>query len=129
MFVVEALELKTKRRYSRALIVIAYVNTSRNIREVCCLVDFETKRNFVSQTFIKKSELFENEMISQRMQIVDDRIIFFYDTYRLNIELIDHVDTRQHESIEFQVVNMREYEMILEFFWLNNIDLDINWRE
>ena len=68
-------------------------------------------------------------MISQRVQIVDDRIIFFYDTHRLNIELIDHVDTRQHESIEFQVVNMREYEMILEFSWWNDIDLDINWRE
>ena len=129
MFVVEALELKSKRRYSRALIVVAYVNTSRDIREVRCLVDFETKRNFVSQTFVKKSKLFENQMISQRVQIVDNRIISSYDTHRLNIELIDHVDTRQHESIEFQVVNMREYEMILEFSWLNDVDLDINWRE
>ena len=129
MFVAEALELKSKRRYSRALIVVAYVNTSRDIREVRCLVDFETKRNFVSQTFVKKSKLFENQMISQRMQIVDDRIISFYDTHKLNIELIDHVDTRQHESIEFQVVNIREYEMTLEFSWLNDFDLDINWRE
>ena len=129
MFVVEALELKSKRRYSRALIVVAYVNTSRDIREVRCLVDSETKRNFVSQTFVKESKLFENQMISQRVQVVDDRIISSYDTHRLNIELIDHVDTRQHESIEFQVVNMREYEMILEFSWLNDVDLDINWRE
>ena len=63
------------------------------------------------------------------MQIVDDRIISFYDTYQLNIELVDHANARKHEMIEFQAVNIREYEMILEYFWLNDIDLDIKWRE
>ncbi len=61
--------------------------------------------------------------------MIDDRWILCYDTHQINIELIDHEKVCKSWNTEFHVVNMQEYDMILDYSWLDEIDSNIRWRE
>ena len=65
------------------------INTSTNHREIHCFIDFEIERNFLSQTFVKKARLLKSDLSSNKIQTMNDRLIFFYDSHVLNIVLID----------------------------------------
>ncbi len=49
--------------------------------------------------------------------------------HQINIELIDHKKVHKSWNIEFHAVNMQEYDMILDYSWLDEIDLNIHWRK
>ncbi len=99
------------------------------MREAHCLIDSEIERNFISQSWVKEHQLSKNHAILKQIQMIDDRWIFCYDMHQIDIELIDHKKVRKSWNIEFHAVNMQEYDMILDYLWLNEIDLNIRWRE
>ena len=65
------------------------IDTSTDRREIRCFIDFEVERNFLSQIFVKKARLLKNDLSSNKVQTMNDRLITFYDSHELNIVLID----------------------------------------
>ncbi len=129
MFIIESLNITTKRRLLHALMISILTNVSEKVREAHCLIDSEIKRNFILQSWVKKHKLLKNHAILKQIQMIDDRWIFCYDTHQINIELINHKKVRKSWNIEFHAVNMREYDIILDYSWLDEINLNIRWRE
>ncbi len=129
MFIVESLDITTKRRLSRALMISVLTNVSEKVREAHCLIDSEIERNFILQSWVKEHELLKNHAILKQIQTIDDRWILCYDMHQIDIELINHEKVRKSWNTEFHAVNMREYDMILDYSWLDEIDSNIRWRE
>ncbi len=129
MFIIESLNITTKRRLSHALMILVLTNVSERMREAHYLIDSEIEWNFILQSWVKEHKLSKNHAILKQIQTIDDHWILCYDTYQINIELIDHKKVRKSWNTEFHAVNMQEYDMILDYLWLNKIDLNIRWRK
>ncbi len=129
MFIIESLNITTKRRLSRALMMSVLTNVSERMREAHCLIDSEIERNFISQSWVKEHELSKNHATLKQIQTINDRWILCYDMHQIDIELINHKKVRKSWNTEFHAVNMQEYDMILDYLWLNEINSNIRWRE
>ncbi len=104
-------------------------NVFERMCKAYCLIDSEIEQNFILQSWVKKHELSKNHATLKQIQMINDRWIFYYDTHQINIELINHKKVCKSWNIEFHAVNMQEYNMILNYSWLNKIDLNIRWRK
>jgi len=71
----------------------------------------------------------KNHATLKQIQMINDYWIFCYDTHQIDIELINHKKVRKSWNIEFHVVNMQEYDMILDYLWLDEINSNIRWRK
>ncbi len=104
-------------------------NVFERVHEVHCLINSEIEWNFISQSWVKEHELSKNHAILKQIQMINDHWIFCYDIHQIDIELIDHEKVRKSWNIEFHAVNMQKYDMILDYLWLNEINLNICWRK
>lgn len=96
MLVVEVLNVENRKRRSRALVVAISINISQEMRVVQCLIDSKIESNFISQILIKNAQLFEtSNSTRQRIEIVDDQTICFYDQHDVDISLIDNRDVEK----------------------------------
>ncbi len=129
MFIIKSLDITTKRWLSHALMISVLTNVFERMHEAHCLIDFEVERNFILQSWVKEHELSKNHAILKQIQMIDDHWILCYDIHQIDIELINHEKVCKSWNIEFHAVNMREYDMILDYSWLNEINLNIHWRE
>jgi len=68
----------------------------------------------------------KNHAILKQIQMINDHWILCYDMHQINIKLIDHKKVCKSWNIEFHAVNMWEYDMILDYLWLNKINLNIH---
>ncbi len=125
MFIIESLNITTKRWLLHALMISVLTNVFERMREAHCLIDSEIERNFILQSWIKEHKLLKNHAILKQIQTIDDHHILCYDTHQIDIKLIDHEKVCKSWNIEFHAVNMQEYDMILDYLWLNEIDLNI----
>jgi len=91
-----------------------FVNTLRNIREVKCFINLEVKENFVSQFFIKNTQLSKDIFSLLQMQVVNNRIVVSYRTQELSIAIVNSEEIRKSDCFEFYVVNMRKYKIIFK---------------
>ncbi len=69
----------------------------------------------------------KNHATLKQIQIINDRWIFCYDTHQIDIELINHKKVCKSWNIEFHAVNMQEYDIILDYLWLNKNNFNIRW--
>ncbi len=129
MFIIESLNITMKRWLSHALMISVLTNVFERMHEAHCLIDSEVERNFILQSWVKEHELSKNHAILKQIQMINDHWILCYDIHQIDIELINHEKVRKSWNIEFHAVNMREYDMILDYSWLNEINLNIYWRE
>ena len=127
MFIIESLNIITKRWLSHALMISVLTNVSERVREAHCFIDSEIKQNFILQSWVKEHKLSKNHAILYQFQMINDCWIFWYDTYQIDIELINHKKVHKSWNIEFHAVNMQEYDMILNYSWLNKINSNICW--
>ena len=129
MFIIESLDITMKRRLSYALMISVLTNVFERVREAHCLIDFEIERNFILQSWVKEHKLSKNHATLKQIQTINDHWILCYDTHQINIELINHKKVCKSWNTEFHAVNMQEYDIILDYLWLNEIDSNIYWRE
>ncbi len=127
MFIIESLNITTKRWLSHALMISILTNASEKVREAHCLINSEIEQNFILQSWIKEHKLLKNHATLKQIQMINDCWILCYDIHQINIELINHKKVRKNWNIEFHAVNMQEYDMILDYLWLNKIDSNICW--
>jgi len=118
-----------KRWLSHALMISVLTNVSEKMHEAHCFIDFKIKQNFILQSWVKKHKLLKNHAILKQIQTINDHWILCYDTHQINIELINHKKVCKSWNIEFHAVNMQEYDMILDYLWLDEINLNIHWRK
>ncbi len=116
-------------KYNYEKMISVLTNVSEKMYKAHCLIDSEIERNFILQSWVKEHELSKNYAILKQIQMIDDHWIFCYDMHQINIKLIDHEKVCKSWNIEFHAVNMQEYDMILDYSWLDEIDLNIHWRE
>lgn len=62
------------------------------------------------------------------MKTLDEHIIRFFNKQKLNISVTNFYDTTRHQIFDFEAVRMHNYDMILDFSWLKDINSDIDWR-
>ncbi len=129
MFIIKSLNITMKRRLSHALMISVLINVSGRMHKAHCFIDFEIERNFILQSWVKEHKLLKNHATLKQIQMIDDCWILCYDIHQINIELINHKKVCKSWNIEFHAVNMQEYDMILDYLWLNEINLNICWRE
>ena len=118
-----------KRWLSCALMISILTNVSERMHEAHCLINFEIEWNFILQSWVKEHELSKNHATLKQIQTINDRWMLCYDTHQIDIKLIDHEKVHKSWNIEFHTVNMQEYDIILNYLWLNEIDLNICWCE
>ena len=104
-------------------------NVSEKMREAHCLIDSEVEWNFILQLWVKEHKLLKNHAILKQIQMINDHYILCYDMHQINIKLINHKKVCKSWNIKFHAVNMQEYNMILDYLWLNEINLNICWRK
>ena len=79
----------------------------------------------MSQIWIKKNELSENHAVLKQIQAMNEHRIFCYDSHQINVEIINHEKIRKRWKFQFHAINMRKYDMILNYSWFNEINLNI----
>ena len=134
MLVVETLRINLKRNKFRALIITISIKTfvtSTNNTTIICLIDFDVETNFISQIFVKQAQLFEFKKItSQHVEAVDDRVIQMYEHHEnVHIMTRDNEEHAKKQNVDFWAIDMREYDIILEYSWLNVVDSNICWHD
>ena len=129
MFIIKSLNITTKRWLSHALMISVLTNVFERMHEAHCLIDSEIERNFILQSWVNEHKLSKNHVTLKQIQKINDRWILCYDTHQINIELINHKKVYKSWNIEFHAVNMQEYDMILNYLWLNEINSNIHWRK
>ncbi len=118
-----------KRWLSHTLMISVLTNVFKKVCKAHCFIDFEIEQNFILQSWVKEHKLSKNHAILKQIQMINDHWIFCYDTHQIDIKLINHKKVHKSWNIEFHAVNMQEYNMILDYLWLNEIDLNICWRK
>ncbi len=71
----------------------------------------------------------KNHATLKQIQTINDRWILCYDMHQINIKLINYKKVHKSWKIKFHAVNMQEYDMILDYSWLNEINSNIHWRK
>ena len=79
---------KIKRR-SKTLLITIIISTFVEPRIVQCFINFKTKINFVSQFLVKNTQLKENTVVSELIEIINKYIIRTYDKHTLDIFIDD----------------------------------------
>ncbi len=91
------------------------------------MMNCETIYNFISQMKIKELNLQKNVSVSSDLKTLNDIFLKCYEEHFLRIEVID---VNKHEVRTKQtiiVANMTKIDMILSFFWLKELNLNIDW--
>ncbi len=104
-------------------------NVFEKVREAHCLIDSEIERNFILQSWVKEHKLSKNHATLKQIQMINNCWIFCYDTHQIDIKLINHEKVCKSWNTEFHAVNMQEYDIILDYSWLDEIDSNIRWRK
>ena len=50
------------------------------------------------------------------MRVINNHRIFLYKTYNLTFNLANNRDKKQKQILKTYIINMREYDLILNFF-------------
>ncbi len=101
-------------------------NVSERMRKAHYFIDSEIEQNFILQSWVKEHILLKNHAILKQIQMINNHWILCYDMHHIDIELINHKKVCKNWNIEFYAMNMQEYNMILNYLWLNEIDLNIH---
>ena len=115
MLIVTTLNFTKTKRKNKTLIIIVIIQTIVESRIIICLIDFETKINFISQSLIKNVQLKKNIVIDELIKIVDEHMIRIYDTFYVDMFIDDSQKKFENFECEFYVVNMNDYDMILKY--------------
>ena len=71
MYAITALKIKKKKRQSQTIIIKIIIQTFKRPNEVHCLLDSGAERNFISQAWVKKHDLSENQFFLEQIQAID----------------------------------------------------------
>ena len=91
------------------------IETSIEVREVRDLVDCDTKRYFISQSLAIDAKFSDDQLIAERIQVIDNRSIFSYNKYQIVIIICDSENVDRIVKQKFYAANMLKYDFILRY--------------
>ena len=116
MLVVNVLSLTFIKRRVRSLMLKNEIFTQRNKYEMIILININNEKIFISQFFVKNAQIPEFEHMIIMMRIIDDYKILFYNVYDLAFFFVDNEKRKQKRILKTYIVNMREYDLIFNYF-------------
>ena len=129
MLAAEVLGYTKGKRKSRALLIAVTIKTPAGLRVVQCLIDSGAEANFVSQSLVKDLQLPEDEKVAgEWVEAIDGHSIRSYNRHTLDLNVGDSEGASEDLECEFYAVDMRGYDMILGYPWLDAINPDIIWH-
>jgi len=84
------------------------------MREVKCLINLRVKENFISQFFIKDTQLFKDIFSLLQVQVVNNRIIVLYKTQKLLIAIVNSEEICKSNCFKFYVIDIQKYEFFFK---------------
>ena len=103
------------KRRSRSLLLKNEIITLNNKREMIILMNINNEKIFISQSFIKKTQISEFEYVLITMRIINDYQIFSYKKHDLIFDFINNREKKQKQILKIYIINMRKYDLILNF--------------
>ena len=91
------------------------IETSIEVREIRNFIDYDTKRYFMSQSLATNTKFFDNQLVAERIQVIDDRSIFSYNKYQIVIIICDSENVDRIVRQKFYAANMLKYDLILRY--------------
>jgi len=85
-----------------------------NIREVKYFINLEIKKNFISQFFIKNTQLFKNISLLLQIQIFNNCIVVLYKIQKLSITIINNKEIYKSNCSKFYIINIQNYKIIFK---------------
>ena len=66
------------------------IKISIEVREVRDFIDCDAKRCFISQSLTIDTKFFNDQLITKRIQVIDNRNILLYDKYQIVITIYNN---------------------------------------
>ena len=83
------------KRRSHFLLLKNEIITSNDKREMIILINIDNEKIFISQSFIKETQIFEFKYVLTTMRVIDNYQIFSYKKYNLIFNLADSREKKQ----------------------------------
>ena len=90
MLVIIILNTLFIKRQSRFLILKNEIIISNNKREMITLMNINNEKIFVSQSFIKKTQILKFKYVLIMMRVIDNHHIFSYETHNLIFDFVNN---------------------------------------
>ena len=95
IFVVITLNTLFIKQRSRFLILKNEIITLNNKRKMIVLMNIDNEKIFISQSFIKKTQIFEFKYVLIMMRVINNYRIFSYKTYNLIFNFVNNRNKKQ----------------------------------
>ena len=90
MFIVIILNMLFIKRRPRFLILKNEIITLNDKREMIVLINIDNEKIFMSQSFIKETQIFEFKYVLIMIRVINDYRIFSYKIYNLTFDFINN---------------------------------------
>jgi hypothetical protein len=107
------------------MLIILYLRFELTIMKT--MMNCEISFNFISQMKIKELNLQKNINVSSNLKMLNDISLKYYEEHFLRIEIIDANEHEIRTKQTIIVANMTKIDMILNFFWLKELNSNIDW--
>ena len=94
MFIIITLNILFIKRRSRFLILKNEIIISNNKREIIILTNIDNEKIFISQSFIKKTQIFKSKYVLIIMRIINNYRVFLYKTHNLTFNFVNNRDKK-----------------------------------
>ena len=81
------------------------------------------------QSFIKEAQVSEPKHAPTMVRAIDSHQIPSYGVHDLVFDLEDSRGRKQEQTLKAYAVDMRGYDLILCYPWIDDVNPDIHWRE
>ena len=116
MFIIIILNTLFIKRRSHFLILRDEIITLNNKRKIIILININNEKIFISQSFIKKTQIFEFKYVLTIMRVINDRRILLYKTHNLIFDFANNRNKKQKQILKTYIINIRKYDLIFDFF-------------
>lgn len=114
--------------FSQFSLTLIFKTSSERDFMIKDIIDCDAKFNYLSQFFFiifQFSHLFKS---IAKIEYLNKIYAFLYETFHSNIIFLHFANCHEIQFFNFAVVDMSDFNFILSYFWLAQIDLIIRWR-
>ena len=106
MFIVITLNTLFIKRQFRFLILKNEIITLNNKREIIILINIDNEKIFISQFFIKKTQILEFKYVLTIMRVINNYHIFSYKIYNLIFNFANNRNKKQKQILKMYIINI-----------------------
>jgi len=101
--------------------------TLQRLYNAFALIDSETEVNFISQHWMKENNLPDTDNLPHEIQALNKHYIKFYSHHILEVQIMNICMMTHNHAHAFKTVDLSDYDLILDYSWLQVINPDVDW--